>query len=71
MTREDFEELADVLEVITTVCDLYDRKFEDLLAAAQKERGKGWLRAGLHFDETEEVPLVSRESSQTFSEVRK
>jgi predicted house-cleaning noncanonical NTP pyrophosphatase (MazG superfamily) len=63
-----FEELADILEVLTTVCDLYRRPFEELLAAAKKKRAeRGGFDKGLVLVETEEVPLIGREAGGLFT----
>ena len=64
-----FEELADVLEVISTICDLYDRRFDELRATADKKRAeRGGFEKGLVLVETKEVPLLGRELSGLFSE---
>ncbi len=37
------EELADLLEVIRSICEVSGMKFEDIVALAEAKRGKGWL----------------------------
>ncbi|HEU0145199.1 MAG TPA: nucleoside triphosphate pyrophosphohydrolase, partial [Nitrososphaera sp.] len=59
-----FEELADVLEVVQSICRLYGREFDELQAAAQlKREERGGFSEGIVLEETREVPLIRREPS--------
>lgn len=62
-TRQDrmYEELADLLEVITTICEVTGRNFGELIAMAEQKRAeRGGFKSGIILIETREVPLIDR-----------
>jgi predicted house-cleaning noncanonical NTP pyrophosphatase (MazG superfamily) len=62
-TRRDqmHEELADLLEVINSICEVTGRKFDDLVSLAEKKRAdRGGFQSGVILIETREVPLIDR-----------
>lgn len=62
------EELADVLEVISTICDLYDHSFDELLRVAERKRAeRGGFEKGFVLVQTEEVPLIRVGANSLFS----
>lgn len=64
-TVKTFEELADILEVIESICHLYSRSFDDLKAAMQIKRNKrGGFKNGIVLMETQEVPLINSERKE-------
>jgi predicted house-cleaning noncanonical NTP pyrophosphatase (MazG superfamily) len=62
-TRPDqmHSELADLLEVITSICEVTGRKFEELVTLAEKKRAeRGGFQSGVILIGTREVPLIDR-----------
>lgn len=56
-----FEELADLLEVVVSICDAYRRTPDELQATAETKRNeRGGFKEGLVLVETREAPLFSR-----------
>ncbi len=56
-----FEELADLLEVIRSICDIQGKGFDKLLDVLEvKRKERGGFRDGIVLVETREVPLINR-----------
>ena len=60
-----FEELADLLEVIESICRLFGRNFDNLRSVTEtKRKERGGFKDGVVLVETREVPLIGREPRQ-------
>ena len=56
-----FEELADLLEVIRSICDIQGKGFDQLMALSEvKRKERGGFRDGIVLVETREVSLINR-----------
>lgn len=66
-----FEELTDLLEVIESACYSFGRNFIELSKLKDsKKRERGGFQEGIILVETQEVPLISKDKSEsTFFEV--
>ena len=60
-SSNSFEELADLLEVIQSICRLFGREFEEVRSLAEiKRKERGGFDEGYILVETREVPLFER-----------